>query len=130
MSDKLVLKDLLMVITGGALGSSLRYLVGLAIPAQHKAVFPFHTLLVNVLGCFLVGLAVTWIQRSQNALPLQLFFITGFAGSFTTFSAFSHETLRLMAQGQYRLSMLYIFVSLFTGLTAAAGGLWLGRLPR
>jgi len=91
--------------------------------------FPWATMTVNVLGClaagFLVGGLLSRLQLSQHA---QLFLTTGLLGGFTTFSAFSVDSLRLAETGQLALATTYILVNVLGSLLAVAVGWWLARL--
>ena len=85
-----------MVALGGALGSVGRYGVGLAL-TRYEA-FPIGTLLANILGSLLIGVCAGMFEGDQKGRPAALFLMVGFCGGFTTFSAFSLQTLDLMQQ--------------------------------
>ncbi|GAB7388666.1 fluoride efflux transporter CrcB [Bacillaceae bacterium] len=107
----------------GALGALLRYYTGLAAASVWPMEFPLATLLVNVVGCFVLG----WFSRrvtGRNAVPewFRAGITIGLLGSFTTFSAFSWETVALMQRGWYAGALSYVFLSLAGGL----GSAWLG----
>ncbi len=104
----------LLVASGGALGSVLRWYVGLLV-ARPDNLFPYHTLVVNVVGSFLMGLGLAWLLKSQSSDVLRLFLLTGFCGGFTTFSAFSMESLQLINSQQYSSFGLYILASIVLG---------------
>lgn len=110
----------LSVALGGALGAVLRYLVGLAVA------FPFGTFLVNVVGSLLIGLIWhTFTVRGMHGwLPLVM---TGFLGGFTTFSAFSMDTLRLVEAGRLAAAGGYVMASVLLSLAACAVGLWIAK---
>ncbi|MEJ6399388.1 fluoride efflux transporter CrcB [Yoonia sp. 208BN28-4] len=112
---------LLQVALGGALGSVLRYLVGLAVA------FPLGTLTVNVIGSLAIGLI--WhsltVRGMHGWLP---FFITGVLGGFTTFSAFSLDTLRLIDAGRVAAAGGYVMASLLLSLAACAAGIWIAKV--
>ncbi len=117
---------LLVVAAGGACGAVLRYLVvGLA--AWPGLSFPLGTLLVNVIGSFVLGaLAGYWIVAGQPVSSLRLFFQTGLLGAFTTFSAFSLDTLTLWQNGQMVSAFLNVFSNLLLCLLACGAGLAIG----
>ena len=117
----------LAVALGGALGSLARYALGLwlriAVPG-----LPLATLLVNTVGGFCIGLifALT-AARPDTPDWLRTGLITGVLGGFTTFSAFSLETLLLWREGQGSLALANIGLNLLLSLSGCALGLWLGR---
>jgi CrcB protein len=111
-----------VVALGGALGSLARY--GIAVLLPHgRGDLPVATLLVNVTGCFLLGVLVA---RRPDAPVLRPFLGTGVLGGFTTFSAFAVESDRLLARSP-SVAVLYIALSLALGLGAAALGLRVRR---
>lgn len=100
----------LIVALGGGLGASGRFWVREYLPAITGSEFPFSTLLVNVLGCFLSGMVYMWLETSGTlwSSGKLLFFFVGFLGAFTTFSAFALDSLMLFHQQQ----MLKLFVNI------------------
>mgnify|MGYP003219203568 CR=1 FL=1 len=114
-----MLKQLLLVALGGALGSTLRYLTAILLARHYTGSIPLATLVVNVLGCFLIGLL---IGLCSDTGYLRLLFITGFCGG--TFTAESYAILR---EGAYVLAILYIVGSVLIGLLALWGGVCLSR---
>jgi len=114
---------LLWVCLGGALGTGARYLAsGAALRALGPG-FPYGTLLVNVVGSFLIGLAIGIGLRSELLPPtLRLAVTTGFMGGFTTFSTFSYETVQYLEQGAWTLALTNIAVT----LALCLGGCFLG----
>jgi CrcB protein len=120
--------NLILVILGGAIGASLRYLVSKLFIYGKLITFPYATLSVNVLGSFLMGfLAYYLINRYSGQENLRLFLLTGLLGGFTTFSAFSLETLQLLTIQRYWSAILYIMLSLILSLIAVAAGFYLSR---
>lgn len=109
----------LFVGLGGALGSMARYGMSLAVPS---GAFPYATLIVNVVGCFCIGLALPTAERAAGLSPdLRALVVVGFLGGFTTFSAFGHETLAL-ARGGAGWALLNVGAHLVLGLLAVALG--------
>ena len=110
---------LLLAGAGGFLGSVLRYGISLLmVPWTVK--FPWATLSINVLGCFLIGLLVPLVEGKPEWL---VFVVPGVLGGFTTFSAFGHETHKLVQAGTPLLAGVYVLASVGAGLAAV----WLGR---
>jgi CrcB protein len=119
-----VLKDVMWVGAGGAVGSALRYLVWRA--AGTSGGFPWATVLVNVTGSFFLGfLAGVYAGRVGPTMRLTLFF--GFLGGFTTFSTFTSETVVLARTGSAAAAFGNVAVSLLAGLAAAFAGVLLGE---
>ena len=120
--------NLFLVAAGGALGASLRYLTSIFF--KYFFYYSFvGTLVVNVLGSFLIGLFIYLLQMkilSQDVI--RYFFIVGVLGSYTTFSAFSFETIDLLTNNKLLLSFIYIFSSLVLCLIAAYVGLNINKI--
>jgi CrcB protein len=113
------------VAAGGILGSVARDLASLLIPAMSG--FPYATLFVNITGSFIIGFYSTLTAPEGRLLAStqqRQFVMTGFCGGYTTFSAFSLETVRLLGSGRTRTALLYIVVSVVTWLVAV----WLGHM--
>lgn len=114
-----MINTVILVALGGALGASLRFAVGLTVA------FPLGTLAVNIAGSAAIG--VLWVlldQRGGNVMP---FMITGVLGGFTTFSAFSLDTLRLLEDGRVSAAIIYVMVSVLGAVIACGAGLMLAR---
>ncbi|WP_304287047.1 fluoride efflux transporter CrcB [Porphyromonas uenonis] len=120
-----MLRQLLLVALGGAIGSALRYLTALLLARHYTGSIPLATLAVNLVGCFLIGL---FIGLCSDTSHLRLLFITGFCGGFTTFSTFTAESYSMFREGAYGLALLYIAGSVLIGLLALWLGLFLSRL--
>ena len=110
------MKDLLFVFLGGGAGSILRYMVSRWL---NTSFFPWCTLAVNIIGCFLVSLFGTWIARQSLPTDLRLLMVVGLCGGFTTFSTFGNETMTMLRNGHLLLSFIYIFLSVAAGIAAA-----------
>lgn len=114
-----MLKNLLIIGSGGFIGSIARYLVSqLNLTVSFHSV-PVGTLLVNVTGCLLIGF-LTGIADKSMILTAEwrLFLMVGLCGGFTTFSAFANENLMLMHSGQIAAVLLYTALSIFLGFIA------------
>lgn len=114
----------LLVILGGAVGAPVRYLTDLYVRDRLGGAFPWGTLVVNLVGAFVLGLVAG--AASASALPHWALTLvgTGFCGALTTFSTFSYETVRLTEAGNWRAACANVAVSLVAGLAAVAVG-WL-----
>ena len=117
----------LLVFVGGGLGSIARHGINRAGLAMIGPGFPWWTLTVNVLGSFLIGLLAGLLGAMEAGQNARLFLVTGFLGGFTTFSAFSLDTLTLWERGAQTEASLYIVASVILSLVAAALGLMLTR---
>ncbi len=118
----------LAVAGGGAIGAVLRYAAMGASAAWLPKGFPWGTLLVNVLGSLLMGLAfVVLIEREWLAPVWRAFISVGLVGAFTTFSAFSLDALGLLSAGAWARAMLYIGTSVVTCIAAAMLGVITAR---
>lgn len=119
----------LLVGAGGAAGALTRYLLANVSYARLDHGFPYGTLAVNLLGSLLIGFLYFWlINRFSVDAELRALLIVGFLGAFTTFSAFSIETLILMEQGAWLKTATYIILSVVGCVTAAGAGMLLARL--
>lgn len=105
---------------GGFLGAIARYAISAFVSARWPTRLPLGTLLVNLLGSFLLG----WIASSGMNETMALFLGTGFMGAFTTFSTFKLESVNLVRQGDGKTSILYMGLTYILGIGAA----WLGFL--
>ncbi|MEL7133180.1 MAG: fluoride efflux transporter CrcB [Pseudomonadota bacterium] len=116
-----------LVALGGAIGASLRWLSGVAVlRALGPTDFPLAILLINVIGSFLMGVFVV-VSAHKGLTHLSPFVMTGVLGGFTTFSAFSLETMTLLERGQVTSASLYILLSVGLSVGALALGLILAR---
>lgn len=119
---------ILVVALGGGLGASLRYLAAAATHGLLGHAFPYGTLLVNLLGSLLIGYLVVLLPDSgSQASTLRLLLVTGVLGGFTTYSAFSIETLTLLQEGQLLKAGLNIAITLAGCLLAVWTGFLLAR---
>lgn len=117
-----MIKAILLVGSGGFLGSVLRYLLSKYIESTWLSSFPFGTFGVNIIGCLIIGLIYGLSIKNIASGEIRLLLATGFCGGFTTFSSFSYEFLTLLQDGQLWYAFLYSFCSLLAGLLAV----WIG----
>ncbi|MEU3949779.1 fluoride efflux transporter CrcB [Streptomyces sp. NPDC029526] len=118
----------LLVVLGGMAGAVLRYLTDHAVRSRHDKAFPWGTFLVNVTGCLVLGLLTGAIAAGAAGPRLGLLLGTGLCGALTTYSTFSHETLRLAESGDRLLAAVNVTASVVTGTGAAFAGAALARL--
>jgi CrcB protein len=123
------MKPLLLVMLGGGLGAGLRHMVNLIAAKVFGVSFPWGTLAVNIVGCFLMGVVAAWLalKVGDTANTIRPFVATGILGGFTTFSAFSLDANTLWESGQPQLAAAYVVGSILLSLVALAGGLALTR---
>lgn len=118
-----MIKTLLTVALGGGLGSVGRFLLQRGITQGQENLFPTSTLLVNLIGCLVIGLL--WgLSERNNVLneEWKLFLFTGLCGGFTTFSAYSQESISLLRDGRFNLFLCYAGTTLIVGFLLT----WLG----
>jgi CrcB protein len=119
---------LLLVCLGGALGSGARFLLSVGAARVLGTAFPFGTWLVNLIGCFAMGLVM---QIATSAAPLSPLFQTaltaGVLGGFTTYSSFNQEVTTLFKGGAWGLGAAYVLATLVGCLGLGALGAWVGR---
>ena len=110
------MKQLILVFLGGGFGSIARFLLVKIMPNENTN-FPWGTLTVNLLGCFLIGLIMGYVSRHsvESRSDLVLFLGIGICGGFTTFSAFAFENFSLFKSENYLNSIAYISISVFFG---------------
>ena len=122
------MKELLLVFLGGGLGSTVRFSLGRWVNALHNHHFPWGTLVVNIVACFILGFVIGLADHKQLiSAPSRLFWTVGFCGGFSTFSTFSNETLYLIQAGFTISLILYISLSLLLCVAAIFGGLYIGE---
>jgi CrcB protein len=124
-----MLKTLILVGTGGFLGSVSRFLVSRFVQNNVNSVFPFGTFSVNVAGCLLIGLIYGFSERSSILdSGYKLFLTAGFCGGFTTFSTFANENLALLRDGDIFHFFLYTGLSVFLGIAAVFIGVVITKI--
>ncbi len=122
------MRVLLAIALGSALGGVARYLAGALVHAGVARTFPYGTMAVNVAGCALIGLAWVLLAARGEAGELpRAFLLVGVLGGFTTFSAFSLETLLLVEQQAFGKAAVYVAGSVAACIVATWAGMQLGR---
>ncbi len=118
------LPEISFVACGGAIGASLRFVVGRFCEVTWEATkFPIATLCVNLVGCLLIGVIAGITLRNDTSPLIRIFLVTGILGGFTTFSAFGLETITLFRSGHLTTAMLYVLVSVVGGCAGTLLGL-------
>ncbi len=115
------MKNIVLVGFGGFIGSIMRYLVTLGSQIWLKELtFPVATLIVNITGCFLLGLFNGWAENHHFfTIQIRLFMFVGILGSYTTFSTFGYETIEMMQNGNMLPALLNVAMQVIAGLLAA-----------
>ncbi len=123
-----VLMNSIVVGIGGFIGANARYWAGEWAGHRWGKSFPYGTVLINVLGCFILGLFATLAARLAWNEQWRLLVAVGFVGAFTTFSTYEYETFQLVEQGSLLRAGLNLVVSLLAGFAAVLIGVGVGRL--
>ncbi|MEX1300049.1 MAG: fluoride efflux transporter CrcB [Desulfotignum sp.] len=123
------MEKLLLVMVGGSLGAASRYGISLLAVKMWGTRFPWGTLTVNLVGCFLIGLLFGLSDRMRLLTPeMRLLLITGFLGALTTFSTFSMETVSAGRAGLMVQPVVNILINNLGGLALTVMGLWIGSM--
>jgi CrcB protein len=121
--------NVLLVFAGGGLGAATRYLLQGFVYRVVGSEFPYGTMVVNILGCFLIGMVMSSLEERFTATPsLRIFLTIGVLGGFTTFSSFTYESLALLREGDVFAGLSNIFGSMVGCLAATWMGTLVGRL--
>ena len=121
---------ILLVMLGGSVGALSRYAVSLLAAKMFGVKFPWGTLIVNLSGCFLIGLAFAWGERGFGIMnpSVRLFFMTGYLGALTTFSTFGLETVTALQEGRHLMVAANILANNVIGIALVFLGMAAGRL--
>ena len=124
-----MIKNLLLVALGGGIGSTARYLCQKWFSENYPHPFPWGTFLVNLFGCFLIGIIYAASEKSAALSPqTRLLLITGFCGGFTTFSTFAFENMSLLRSGDFLYFSIYIVASVALGIAGVFAGIVIMKL--
>ena len=111
-----------MVAFGGALGSVARYLLSIWLKQSYTYSFPWHTFIINILGCLLIGIIYAYSKNLVESETIRLMVMIGVLGGFTTFSSFGLESFNLFEAKQYSQFFLYISLTNILGIASVFGG--------
>lgn len=120
-----MIKFILLVSLGGAIGAPLRYILNLFITNYFPSIFPIGTLIVNIIGSFFIGFFAILLKNyySLDEVLVKYFLMIGLLGSFTTFSSFSLEVINLFNIGNHYYALIYIIISLILNIIAVYLGI-------
>ena len=129
LTNGLLNNDFLVIALGAVLGANARYLLSRYSARLMGPIFPYGTLIINVLGSMIVGFFVVWTTERVLADPRwRLLVVVGFCGSFTTFSSYAFESMAYFEQGQWLLMLTNILSNNLLCLGAALAGTALARV--
>ena len=121
-----MIKSLCIVGIGSFAGGALRYLISTWMKNICTPGFPWGTLMVNLFGCFVIGLLFALFGRySSTSHPWCLLLTTGLCGGFTTFSTFANESLQMLQNGHWGSFLAYVSISVTAGICLTAIGYWI-----
>ncbi|MGA3244901.1 MAG: fluoride efflux transporter CrcB [Bacteroidota bacterium] len=117
------MQNYLLVFAGGGIGAAARYWLSGLVYQRLGSEFPSGTLVVNVIGCLLIGFLISIFEERFVLYPsLRIFLTIGLLGGFTTFSSFSFETMALLRDGE----LLYASANILLSVVLCLGGTWVG----
>ena len=120
-------KEILAIMIGGAGGATSRHLLNLYVQRYGSSTFPCGTITVNLIGSLFIGLCGALLEHYKVAAEYRLFILTGFLGSFTTFSTFAQEKAELLRLGDVKTALLYALSSNILGVVLVFAGYLLAK---
>ncbi len=123
-----VLDRLAAIAAGGSLGALARFAVSRWTQARTGGLFPWGTLVINLTGCFGIGLLFGFFENIVVSPSVRAFLLIGFLGAFTTFSTYSIETINLLRDGEIRLAVFTVLLNNGLGLALTLVGWWTARI--
>ncbi len=121
------IKTIFSIGAGCFIGGVLRYLLSQWLQSKDSASFPIGTLVVNIIGCFFIGIVFSLAEKGNMPIAWRLFLATGLLGGITTFSAFSMETFLMYRHGYYGMMLTYVLLSLVLGIGATFSAMMLAK---
>lgn len=123
------MRDFWIICLGACAGATSRYYLGLFAAARYGTAFPYGTFVINITGCLILGFFNALAVERAGFIPseLRLLVSVGFIGSYTTFSTFGWESIRLLEEGNFLLAAAYVLGSVLVGLLAVYLGLVAAR---
>jgi fluoride exporter len=121
-------KILLLIGSGGFVGSVLRYLLSQTVQNKFLSSFPYGTMSVNIIGSLCIGIVYGLVEKGNLSPEARLFLATGILGGFTTFSAFTLDALNLLQEGLWLESASYVLLSVILGIVFAFLGIFTIKL--
>lgn len=123
-----MIKSLCIVGIGSFVGGALRYFISTQMKNCCTQGFPWGTLAVNLLGCFIIGVFFTLFSRyNLTSHPWCLLLTTGLCGGFTTFSTFANESIQMLQNGHLASFLIYVSMSVIAGIGLTALGYWIAK---
>ena len=117
------------IALGGALGAIARFWVDSAVASRLGTKFPYGTFVINITACVLIGFSLTFLAKRTDLNPAWRFLVPiGFVGAYSTFSSYEWETISTLRNGDFSMTALYTFGSLFLGLLAVWCGILLAEM--
>jgi len=117
------MSNLIYIAAGGVIGALLRYAVTGAVFKLVPGAFPWGTLLVNISGCFAIGVVWHLFEGLYITPGMRLFLMVGLLGAYTTFSSFGLETINLLREGEVGYALFYVLISNVVGIAAVYAGI-------
>ncbi len=121
------MKEIIAIMMGGALGATSRHLINIWVQRFAQGNFPIGTITVNLLGSFFIGLCGALLEHYKVAAEYRLFILTGFFGSFTTFSTFAREKAELLKIGDIKTVIIYVLTTNIVGVILVFAGYILAK---
>ena len=122
-------RNLLFIGIGSFIGGICRYLLQQFVQNNYPSSIPYGTLIVNIIGCFVIGIVYELSGRGNLLSPeMRLFLATGICGGFTTFSSFAYENVSMVLDGEFLYPLLYILMSVVIGFGAVHAGILIIKL--